>query len=370
MPEQHIFDFGISQEDARVEHAALDIQDGDRLLCISSAGEVPLNMLAMSDIHVKSLDVSKNQNFLTSLKLNAVRSLDPGEAAAFLGFSDAGKEERRKLYSRVKEYLDPDEKLFWDQYPAVIENGPVHAARFEKYQAKFSGLAMMIIGKKALKQLFALNSMEDQADLFKRKIDSSRIKLIFKIVFHPRLYTNKGIATEGLKYSEHRKASDFFYSRFRDFCCSTPARQNYHLQFTFNKRILYPEAWPEYLSEDGMNRIRKNHENLEIHTISIQDVLANSNTGDYNKFHLSNIGDWLSTEEYEEILRLIMERSSGNTRISSRYIYYKHPIPEDLRQIMKEEDDLASKLAGQDRYPFYQLRPLLINNETNKLTYA
>ena len=119
-----------------------------------------------------------------------------------------------------------------------------------------------------------------------------------------------------------------------------------------------------------MNRIRTNHENLEIRTISLQDVLADCNRGDYNKFHLSNIGDWLSTEESEEILRLCMERSSGNTRISSRYIYYKHPIPDDLRHIMFEDDELAAKLAGQDRYPFYQLRPLLINNRANNLTNA
>ena len=76
------FEYGISQEDSRVDARALDLRDGDRLLCISSAGEMPLNLLAMFDIKISAVDILESQNCLTRLKLAATRSLDPEEAAS------------------------------------------------------------------------------------------------------------------------------------------------------------------------------------------------------------------------------------------------------------------------------------------------
>ena len=105
----HIFDFGISQDDASIEKQALDIKDGDNLLCISSAGEVPLNLLALNNIKVKAVDISVNQNHLVKLKLNAVRSLEPLEAAKFIGFMDTTPEHRNQLYKKVSELLNEDD---------------------------------------------------------------------------------------------------------------------------------------------------------------------------------------------------------------------------------------------------------------------
>ncbi len=356
----HIYDFGISQEDALVEHRALKIHDKDSLLCISSAGEVPLNMLALNDINIKAVDISMNQNFLTSLKMNTIRSLEPVEAAKFLGFFETSREHRKQLYVRVSEFFTEEEKLFWVQNIAVIENGPVHAARFEKYIAKFNKTALRVIRKKNMDKLFALSSTEEQKEFFDRKIGSFLLKMIFRITFHPWIYSNRGISNKGLQYSGYRNISDFFFSKFRDFCCSTIARENYYLQFTFYNRILFPEALPEYLTEEGMDRIRRNHENLDISAMSYKEVLRQCKKGEFNKFHLSNIGDWMDKEEYAGLLRLIIEKSSGPGMINARYIYYKHPIPDDLKDSLVEDHELANKLTEQDRYPFYKLRPLMI----------
>jgi len=44
---KYLYNFGITQDDVQTERKALDIKDGDHLICIASAGEVPLNLAFM-----------------------------------------------------------------------------------------------------------------------------------------------------------------------------------------------------------------------------------------------------------------------------------------------------------------------------------
>ena len=357
----HIFDFGISQDDAKIEEMALDIKAGDKLLCISSAGEVPLNLLALNDIKIKAIDISVTQNHLVNLKLHAVRVLEPLEAAKFLGFMESTHEHRKIYYKEVFSVLNKKEQLFWNLNSRLIENGIIKAARFEKYIAKFNRIALSIIGRNNLQHLFECETITEQELLFEKKINSLLLKKIFQIAFHPKIYNKRGIASEGLKYSKQKNIAEFFFEKFRDFCCSTLAKQNYFLQFTFFNRVIYPEALPDYLSEDGITRIRKNHENLDIKTISYKQVLEESNEGQFNKFHLSNLGDWMDKGEYAELMKLIYRKSADLGRINSRFIYYKHPIPDELTTYFSFEDQLGKMLSKKDKYPFYGLAPIVID---------
>ena len=362
----YIFDFGISQDDALIEKQALDIKDGDKLLCISSAGEVPLNLLALHNIKIKAVDISVNQNHLVKLKLNAVRSLEPLEAAKFLGYLDTTSEHRTKLYNKVSEFFNEEEKLFWNLNFTVIEKGPIRSARFEKYISKFNGIALMVIGKKNMLHLMELDSIEEQEEFFDNKINSFVLKNIFKIAFHPRLYKNRGIASEGLIYNKEKIISDFFFNKFRDFCCATLARKNYYLQFTFFNRIIYPECLPDYLTEMGIKHIIKNIQNFKIETTSFMEALENCKEGEFNKFHLSNIGDWMGKDDYSKILRLIDKKSAQVGRVNSRFIYYKHPIPEELKEHLILEEEFGKKLTKHDMYPFYGLAPIKIDKRLSK----
>ena len=66
------YDFGLSQEDYQTEQAVLDLQPGDRLLCIASGGEVPLNLLCSHrDVDITAVDISAAQIHLCRLKLLA-----------------------------------------------------------------------------------------------------------------------------------------------------------------------------------------------------------------------------------------------------------------------------------------------------------
>ena len=66
----------------------------------------------------------------------------------------------------------------------------------------------------------------------------------------------------GLTHSGERNIASFFFGRFRDFCTSTIARENHLLQFTFFNRVLFGNALPDYLKEDGNKYLRQRMDQL------------------------------------------------------------------------------------------------------------
>ena len=162
-------------------------------------------------------------------------------------------------------------------------------------------------------------------------------------------------AEEGLRHGGAHDIAEFFYGRVRDFCASTPARRNPYLQFFFFGRVLFREALPEYLSEEGMRRVRESHASIAWRLESYREAVDKSPPGWFNKFHLSNIGDWMGPEEYAGLLALVCAKAAPSSRAISRYIHLDHPLPEALRERIVRRDDRGEELVRSDRFPFYNL---------------
>lgn len=350
-----LYNYGLSQEDALTEYRALDIRRGDRLVAIASAGEVPLNLTALEDLAIEAVDISRDQLLLARLKLGACRALEPAEAAAFLGFTEAPAAGRGRLFNRVASFLGEDERRFWRGNMSAIERGAVRAGRFEQYLRKFSRFGLLVLGERKLRGLFERDTPVERRDYFDRFLSTALVKALFRAAFHPRVYRKRGIADEGLTHSGERDIADFFYGRFRDFCCATPARKNYYLQFVLWGRVLFPEALPEYLSPEGMARVGERYGNIVWREASIQEVLAERPAGTFNKFHLSNIGDWMSRKDYAGLLTLLCNKAASASRAVARYIHLDHPLPGALSGRLARDERLAEKLIKNDRFPFYNL---------------
>jgi len=356
-----LYNFGMSQDDAETEKKALDLHSGDKLLCIVSAGEVPLNLLASQDIHIDAADISLPQIYLARLKLNAALHLEPDEAAGFIGYSGGTAQERIRFYKKLKPYMEKEEQQFWDQYPIIFKKGLIHEARFEKYLSCFNWIAIHILNRKKLMRLFEFDDIGLQTKYFDEHLNSGRLRKIFQIVFHPRIYKNRGMDSQGLIHSGERNIAEFFFSRFRNFCTSTPARKNYLLQITFFNHILSEEALPEYLTEVGNQRLKKHATNLEFFHKSITSRLKNTTRGFYNKYALSNVSDWISREACMELLQILGDRSGNHAKVLIRYIHTSPHVPDQSKHILIPDYSFGEKLESQDRYPFYSLIPLTIS---------
>jgi S-adenosylmethionine:diacylglycerol 3-amino-3-carboxypropyl transferase len=355
-----LYNFGISQDDPETERKALGLKKGDRLLCIASAGEVPLDLLSTTRAKVHAVDISTPQLYLSKLKLAAALHLDPPDAIRFIGYKPATAAFRYRMFDQIKARLESSERAFWKANPIAFESGPVHCGRFEQYISNFNKIALLILNRSKMKSLIELDDIKQQKQYFDNCINTGRLKIIFRLAFHPRIYKKRGMDEQGLTHRGERNIAEFFFNRFRDFCTSTPARENHLLQLTFFNRVIFDDALPAYLREEGITQLRDGVKRLVFYHGDIMNHIRNSNRGQYNKFALSNLGDWLTRQDMNHLFKMILEKTGEDGRILLRYIHYAHPIPDEFKEKLPEEDELGRELESIDRYPFYSLRPIRI----------
>jgi S-adenosylmethionine:diacylglycerol 3-amino-3-carboxypropyl transferase len=91
---------------------------------------------------------------------------------------------------------------------------------------------------------------------------------------------------------------------------------------------------------------------------SIEKILETSESGKFNKIHISNIGDWMSEESMAGIFRLISDKTIPGARLVMRYIHLNHKIPLFVPELAADYD-LGEELVLRDRYPFYSIVPII-----------
>ena len=363
-----IYDFGISQDDPYTELNALDLKQDDRILCIASAGEIPLELLANSpaSVMIDAVDISLEQLFLTNLKLQAAIHLEEQEAARFLGYVPAGRQDRIKWFDGLKEALPFEEVEFWKRHRTMFTHGAVSLGRYEYYMARFAPIGRFLLGgSRRIRELFNCNSIEEQKEYFEQKLRQELLKKLFLIMFHPRIYKNRGIAQQGLIHAGKVNMGAVFFSKFRDFCTNTPARENLLLQFALFQRALFSEALPRYLANSHKNsKLEQEQYRLTLKHISFTNSLMLAEKGRYNKFALSNISDWLSQDEFTEILSLIADKSRANGRGLYRYLYSPGRMPGETGLKICPDPKNGEELLTSDRFPFYSLVPFILVGES------
>jgi S-adenosylmethionine-diacylglycerol 3-amino-3-carboxypropyl transferase len=355
-----LYDFGLSQDDPRSELKALNLQKNDRILCIASAGEVPLELLVNSheSIMIDAADIASSQLYLSNLKLRAAVLPDPYDAARFLGYLDAGEADRFRWFQLIEPELPEPDVKFWKKNKSIFKYGPVHLGKYEMYINRFAPLGRLLLGgRNKLTGLFDTNGIEEQKIYFDSALRSGLLKNLFKIMFHPKLYKRRGISEEGLIHWQHQHLGLTFYNQFRDFCTNTPARKNWLLQFVFFNRVLFEEALPDYLQPNGRIRLRKESDRLRFPERSLTDIMKAAGSGYYNKYALSNVSDWLSAEDFTELLQLIADKSGPAARGLIRYIHSASVSDPNLPEVLGFDPEAGKALLEQDRFPFYKLIP-------------
>jgi S-adenosylmethionine:diacylglycerol 3-amino-3-carboxypropyl transferase len=262
------------------------------------------------------------------------------------------------MFGHLATSLSETERIFWERHPQVFDQGPIHAARYERYLARFSWIGLRILGKKRFMGLFEGLSVEEQREYFDAHLASGLLRGVFKVAFHPRVYRKRGIERQGLVHSGTRDIAEFFFRRFRDFCTSTPAKDNYFLQITFFGHVLSADILPGFLKPDNHRRLRDAGERLVFHQEPITEFIRRAPKGRYNGFALSNVGDWMSKEDFQSLLEVITSRAGSGSRILLRFIHFDHPIPVALRDILEVSGDVKRTLEETDRFPFYSLSPM------------
>lgn len=352
---RHLYDFGISQEDPLTEIKVLDIQENDHVLCIASGGEVPLTLLChRPGIKITAVDISPSQLALCRLKLQAAIELPFPLNGSFLGYAHSDAKSRRDIYfDKIHPNLTTEDQNFWLEHIFAIEKGAVNFGRFEGFIKRLRKIVTIIIGKKNLLKLVASNDTKEQQAIFDTQIAGrSAVKYLFRIAFHPAVYKNRGLSSKALIHA-HTNTGALFFNKFRNFCTATPAKKNYFLQYFLLGACTSNIAFPEYLHENSRSILRTGRHNLIFKQTTIQEEVTVNKTDSFNKFHLSNIGDWMTNEAFCFFVEVLHNTYPDKIKLCYRFLQKNHF--EDSIMWGEHFDVNSVAIEMTDRFPFYNV---------------
>lgn len=356
----HLYNFGICQEDEITEAAALVIDGQARVLSVCSAGEMPLCLLALGAGQVDAVDIDPAQLHLAWLKRAAVLRLSRVQAIRFLGYLPASATERSDALQQVLPELPAGSRRFWQDRRQFVAQGVIWAGRFERYVRRLVRLLRPPLGRR-LDRLFTCVSVEEQHRQFAAAFDRPWLRAVFEVAFHPRVFARRGMDPRSLHHRCFQiSLGRQYFEQFRALCTRTLARDNHLLQLMLLGRLLSSEAVPAYLTRQGVQIVRRRIDKLTLRQVDLHQALRSVPAGTHDRFHLSNLADWMSTEDFATTMRLLCERSARPGRAVWRYIHVDRPVPPEVAHLLHVDRELGQRLEQRDRFPFYGIVPAVI----------
>ncbi len=307
-------------EDADLLLDALQINQGDRVLSIGSAGDNCFSLLCEAPDLVVAVDVNQAQLALIELKKAAIKHLDHSSFLELLGFSPSKR--RDALFQLIMPELSPKTRMFWQDNTELIEQGLIHQGKFEKYFELYRNKVLPLIhSSNVIDTLFESKSSSSQKGFYSRKWNNLRWRGLFKIFFSKFIMGRLGRDPQFLTEVE-LPVGDFIYNQAANHLSSKSCQQNFFLDYilrgSFNIRL------PHYAREENFYKIKSNIDKLEIRLGYAQEI-AEEYKG-LNKFNLSNIFEYMS----KEVFQSVVTKLASLTKKESRFAYWNLMVPREL----------------------------------------
>lgn len=379
-------------EDADVLLAALNIQEGDTCLSIASGGENTLSMLVANPAKVIAIDLNPAQLACVELKMAGFRCLTHAELLILIGSVESLEEYhqlflsekfevqatnsgrlldfeaaqlkkrvegdnqrssqtlRMTLYRRCRKYLSEETKVFWDSNLEAVRRGIGSAGRFENYFCAFRNLIMPLIhSKRTVNQLLARKSIAEQQEFYAKRWNTAAWQLLFKAFFSRRIMSALGRSEFQFQYV-NTPVAERILSRTAFALQNISTADNPYLHWILKGK--HNAALPHALRRENFEIIRKNLDRVELRCCSVEEALSEP-SAKFNRFNLSDIFEYMSPEEYERHLNLILKVGKPGGRVAYWNMLAPRRCPSTLASQLRSLDQLSATLFKGDRAFFY-----------------
>ena len=336
-------------EDADVLLSGLDIQPGDTCLSIASAGDNALAMLLSDPERVIALDLNPAQLSCLELRVAAYKSLEHGELLELIGSRPSTR--RRALYDRCSHLLSPATKSFWEVKIGEVDLGIGSLGKFENYFRLFRRRIIPLIhSDRRVAELFEKRAREERIAFYESKWNNWRWKLLFKVFFSRFVMGRLGRDPSFFKYVEGSVA-DRILSRARHALTEIDPTENPYLQWIMFE--YHPQALPCALRPENFETIRNRIDRLEWHCRSIEDFLPELGPQAIDRFNLSDIFEYMSSENYEALLETLYESGRPGGRMLYWNMLAPRSRPESMAAKLKPLSEVATRQHWLDKAFFY-----------------
>lgn len=333
-------------EDADILIEALKLEEGDSILSIGSGGDNSFSLLINNPKIVVAADINTHQLKLIGLKKAAFKGLDYQEFIAFLGFKTS--EKRKKLFEKVIPFLGEEDYNYWKNKQREIETGIIHQGKFENYFQTFSSRILpKIHSSKKIEELFRPKSEKEQQIFFDKKWNTWRWRLLFRIFFSRYVMGKFGRDPKFLKQVAV-PVSTYILNKAKEHLSSVHCQSNPFLKYILTNQ--FGDVLPHYAREEHFAQIKSNIEKLTIFEGFAENAFTHYQS--FNKFNLSNIFEYMSTENFEKSGTHLITMSEPE----SRFVYWNLMVDRKLSDLSSElqlNSQLVSEANKVDKGFFY-----------------
>lgn len=334
-------------EDPCIDRKAFHITSDDVVFSITSGGCNVLAFLLDNPQKVIALDMNPHQNFLLDLKLSAFKALSYEELLEFMGVRKSRS--RFQFYGRIRDFIQPESRKYWDRQRKKIQRGILHCGRYESYMRLLKRIVIApLIKKRVLMKFFDIEDPVKRTVLFQKKWENFRWWFLTRIMLSRRLNTllfDKAFFTyldEKFSFGNH------FAEKARRAITQLPMKENHFLSYILLGRFYSEKYLPLYLKRENYDIIRSRVDRVEIVTDSCENYFSSLPDSSISKFNFTNIFEWMSDDAYEGLLKETIRVAKDRAVLTYRnlLVFREHPLVlnENIRSLKK----LAKSLHEQD----------------------
>ncbi|MBS3904124.1 MAG: DUF3419 family protein [Simkania sp.] len=342
--------YSLGNEDCRTEHEALNIQSGDRAVCITMSGDRPLHLLLADVKEVVAIDANPHQNHLLELKKVALQELPYDQYAGFLGVTSM--ERRDEVWGKIYDKVPETSRSYWDRRFKMIERGVLYQGNVEKWCGRLSKIMGVVRGKKVDK-LFQCRDLEEQIG-FLDEWETKTFKRMFQYVLHPMM-TRLFIRDPGLykHLGEGISPGEYIYGRFHGYLRRHLAKDSPLISLVLLGQVTRDNI-PPYLSRLGAALIRSRLNRISHESADILTYLKAQPDASFDVFSLSNIASYMDAKKFKELVREVVRTAKPGARCCFRQFMSLQEIPEEWTSSFRRNKDLEKKLEEADRCFVYR----------------
>jgi S-adenosylmethionine-diacylglycerol 3-amino-3-carboxypropyl transferase len=304
--------YSLVWEDSQSLYEALEINNDDHLLIITSAGCNVLNALLKDPALVTAIDLNPFQNKLLLLKKHIIQHHEYEVFHALLGF--AGNAAVSNAKQELMKTLPASEQPFWLAFFEEHPGGLLSSGKLENYITSFYDTLDSDIQEK-LQQLIRFTDVKAQYDFFKDRLDTSNFKQAF-IAYYSDENLKKGRDSNLLKYAAD-PIGPTFYKRLLQQVGSAILGANFHFRFFFfGLQNMPADILPPCYRRENYTVLRQRLHKIWVFEGEALDHLLSERGSTVTKAALSNIFEYISHEEFDHICQGLIKDPDRKLRLA------------------------------------------------------
>ncbi len=342
--------FAQVREDPLLEIEALRPGAHDTTVVVGSGGCTALSLLAGGG-RVIAVDNNATQNHLIELKVAAVRFLPLRDVVAFLGGASESGEIRMSTYAVLRGGLTPAARAYWDAHPGDVRCGVITAGATERFiKLLVRVLETCVHSRARIDRLLSCTTLVEQRVFYYRVWDSWRWRAFFRLLLS-RGSLGRVYDPASLRNARRSSFSRHFRGLVERALTQLPVANNYflHQMLTGSYPAAVVGGVPPYLSARGADALAAGMSSLSIVDATFTEYLRSCPDRSVTGFALSNICEWLSPGDIDELFAEVARVARPGARLCFRNFVGWTDVPARWRHMIVEDTEYGDRLIARDR---------------------